>query len=230
MSGTTGVVLAFSGGKDSVLALARLSADPRYEVRALLTTVNEGRGRVSMHGVRVELLRAQARSLGLPLVEVGLPEGCDDATYRDRMAAALDHPLLAGTGTHAFGDIHLADVRAWREELLARCGRRAVFPLWGCDTGALAEEFVGAGWRAVVVCADLRAVPRALLGRPYGRELLAALPPGTDPCGENGEFHTFVWDGPLMTTPMRVRTGRTVVRGDHAYLDLLPAARRGRPP
>jgi uncharacterized protein (TIGR00290 family) len=182
------LALSWSGGKDSSLALWRLGE----EVRTLLTTVREGDGAVTHHAVPGALLEAQAAAVGVPLLAVPIPEPCPDGVYAARMTAALE-----GIDEVAFGDLFLEDLRAWREERLTSAGRGARFPLWGCDTAALAREFVEAGFRALVVSVDTTQLDASFAGRSFDASFLDALPDGVDPCGENGEFHTFVYDGPI---------------------------------
>jgi uncharacterized protein (TIGR00290 family) len=213
------VALAWSGGKDSALALRSLRADGT-EVTALLTTVTEGYERVSMHGVRRALVGRQAAALGLPLVEVWIPPDCPNDVYEERMVRALAEPPLAGLEEIAFGDLFLADVRAYREEQLAAVGKRAAFPLWGTDTEALARVFVGAGFGACITCLDPQRMPREAAGAEYDAAFLAALPDGVDPCGENGEFHTFVYAGPLFPEPIACVTGEVVERDGFVFCDL----------
>ncbi|WP_207635162.1 adenine nucleotide alpha hydrolase [Thermaerobacter marianensis] len=217
------VALSWSGGKDSTLALARLAADPTVRVEGLLATFNERNGRISMHGVRRELIEAQARALGLPLWAVPLPDPCSNTEYEDRMARAVAALAARGIDAVAFGDLFLADVRAYREAQMARAGMTVLFPLWGEDTRDVAERAVAEGVRAVVVCIDPRHLGPEWLGRAYDRRFLADLPPGVDPCGERGEFHTFVYDGPGFAAPVAFRTGQRVQRGGFWYLDLVPA-------
>jgi len=217
------LALAWSGGKDSALALAALRA-ARREPSVLLTTVTEGVERISIHGVRRELLLAQAASTGIPLVEVRIPLPCPNDVYEARMAEALAAPPLDAVAEVAFGDLFLADVRAYREERLAPTGRRAVFPLWGKDTRELAQEFVRS-FRAIVATVDPRSLDASFAGRAYDAALLADLPAGVDPCGENGEFHTFVHAGPVFDRPIAVETGEVVTRDGFVYVDILPAAK-----
>lgn len=216
------VALSWSGGKDSALALRALR-DDGVEPVALLTTVTEDYGRVSMHGVRRELIRAQAEAAGVPLVEVGIPASCPNDVYESRMSAALAAPPLAEVGRMAFADLFLADIRAYREEKLAGAGWDAVFPLWGRDTRALAREFIDAGFEAVLVCVDPAQLDPSFVGRSFDSSLLADLPAGVDPCGENGEFHTFVYAGPIFDRSIEIVLGEAVMRDGFAFQDLLPA-------
>jgi len=229
----TPVVVSWSGGKDSSLAVAALRADPAVEVVGLLTTVTTGYDRVSIHGVRRTLLERQAAALRLPLHEVLLPPAATDGVYEAALLGALDalrlrHPRARHV---AFGDLFLEDVRAYRERLLAGTGYDALFPLWGADTRLLARRFVEGGYAARLVCVDTTQLDATFAGRPFDRELLRALPEGVDPCGERGEFHTFVADGPIFATAIGYDVGETVLRDARfAYCDLLPAdaGERGR--
>lgn len=216
------IALAWSGGKDSALALRALLGEG-VRVAALLTTVTEGYDRVSMHGVRRALLRRQAEAVDLPLVEITIPPDCVNAVYEERMARALASPPLDAVAAVAFGDLFLEDVRAYREERLARAAKRALFPLWGSDTSRLADEFLAAGFAATVCCLDPRRLERRLSGHPYDAAFVAGLPADVDPCGEHGEFHTFVWDGPLFREPVTCRPGEVVERDGFVFCDLLEA-------
>jgi uncharacterized protein (TIGR00290 family) len=191
------------------------------DVAALLTTVTDGYERVSMHGVRRELLRLQAAATGVPLVEVTIPPDCVNAVYEERMAAAFAEPPLNEIGAMASGDLFLEDVRAYREERLAEAGKDALFPLWGRDTRALAREFLDEGFEACVCCLDPRKLDRTFAGRPYDADFLADLPDDVDPCGERGEFHTFVHAGPVMSRPLRVSVGEVVERDGFVFCDLV---------
>jgi uncharacterized protein (TIGR00290 family) len=216
-------LVSWSGGKDSALALYELRRT--YDVAALLTTVTEEYDRISMHGVRTALLRAQAEALGLPLDVVGIPPRCSNATYEERLHAALGRWREQGVRAVICGDIFLEDVRRYREERLFREGLRGVFPLWGRPTAELARHFLGLGFRAVLCCVDTRVCPLAWAGRDYDEALLAELPPDADPCAENGEFHTFVHAGPLFRRPVPFTRGERVLRdGRFGYCDLLPTA------
>jgi uncharacterized protein (TIGR00290 family) len=216
-----GLALSWSGGKDSALALRELRRRG-LEPCALITTVTEGYERVSMHGVRKALLASQAEAVGLELVEVVVPPRCTNDLYDACMAAAFAEAPLAGMESVAFGDLFLEDVRRYREERLAAAGKRALFPLWGRDTGELAREFLAAGFEAVVVCVDPRALDPSFVGRAYDTDVLADLPPGVDPCGENGEFHTFVSSGPGFSAQVACRLGASVQREGFVFQDLIP--------
>jgi uncharacterized protein (TIGR00290 family) len=215
--------LSWSGGKDSALALHELRERSGPAPRALITTVTADYGRISMHGVRRELLSCQARAVGLALVEVEIPAGCSNDVYEQRMGQALAEAPLAEARTIAFGDLFLADIRAYREERLSRVGKEAVFPLWGRDTSVLAREFIAAGFEAVLVCVDPRRLDPSFAGRRFDAELLADLPPPVDPCGEDGEFHTFVHTGPIFSAPIAYQLGETVERDGFVFCDVLAA-------
>ncbi|HSD67749.1 MAG TPA: ATP-binding protein [Vicinamibacteria bacterium] len=213
------VLLAWSSGKDSAFCLHVLRQQG-IEVTGLLTTVDEGVDRVSMHAVRVDLLRAQANAVGLPLAEVRIPSPCSDEAYSAVMAAALAEVRALGTTAVAFGDLFLEDVRRYREQRMAGTGLRPLFPLWGRPTRALAEEMIALGQKAVLTCVDPRVLPRELAGRPFDASLLRELPTGVDACGENGEFHTFVTDGPVFRRPVQARVGDIVERDGFVFADL----------
>ncbi len=217
----TPFALSWSGGKDSALTLWSLRREGR-EPEALITTVTDGYGRISMHGVRRELLARQADALGIRLVEVLIPPACVNDVYDARMAQAFGSPPLSRVDTVAFGDLFLEEVRTYREARLAVAGKGGLFPLWGSDTGALAREFVAAGFEAIVVCLDPRALDTSFAGRPYDERLLADLPASVDPCGENGEFHTFVHAGPIFAEPIACETGEVVERDGFVFCDLEP--------
>jgi uncharacterized protein (TIGR00290 family) len=218
----TPFALSWSGGKDSALTCWTLRREGR-EPEALITTVTDTYDRISMHGVRRELLARQAGALGTPLVEVVIPPACVNDVYEARMAEAFASAPLSGVEEVAFGDLFLEDVRAYREELLATGGKRGLFPLWGRDTRELAREFIAAGFEAIIVCLDPLALDPSFAGRPFDEQLLAALPASVDRCGENGEFHTFVHAGPLFPEPIACETGEIVERDGFVFCDLIPA-------
>ena len=214
--------LSWSGGKDSALALWMLRRQ-LLEPEALITTVTEGYERISMHGVRRELLARQAEVLGIRLVEVVIPPECVNEIYEARMAEAFAAAPLSGVAMVAFGDLFLEDVRAYREGRLAAAGKRGVFPLWGQDTALLARTFIDAGFEATLVCVDPQALDPTFCGRRYDERLLAELPAGVDPCGENGEFHTFVSAGPIFGAPIACKRGPIIERDGFVFCDLTPA-------
>jgi uncharacterized protein (TIGR00290 family) len=194
-------------------------------VGGLLTTVNDAFDRVSMHAVRLSLLRQQAAAVGLPLVEVRLPSPCSNEDYEAAMGRALAATREEGFGAVAFGDIFLEDVRRYREARMAGTGLRPLFPLWGRDTRELARTMVGAGLRAILTCVDPALLPAEFAGRAFDAALLAGLPATVDPCGERGEFHTFAWDGPGFRHPVPCRPGEVVKHEGFVFADLLPEAR-----
>jgi uncharacterized protein (TIGR00290 family) len=213
-------VVSWSGGKDCMLALWHARAE--LDVVGLLTTVTRKFERVSMHGVRLALLRQQVQALGLPLTLAEIPGPCANDVYEATMKAALAELHADGVEAVVCGDLFLEDVRRYREERLF-APDVGVFPLWHRPTPELAREFLRLGFRAVVCCVDTQAVPAGLAGRMYDEAFLEDLPAGADPCGENGEFHTFVFDGPLFTAPVALRTGERVLRdGRFCYCELLP--------
>lgn len=219
MSGEA-VVMCWSGGKDSAMALAELQ-EQGVRVAGLLTTVTEGYERISMHGVRRELLARQAEAIRLPLQEVRIPQACGNPTYEARMEEALRRLLAHGIRTVAFGDIFLEDLRLYREKNLAKVGMTALFPIWKRDTRELMREFWRKKLRAVAVCVDPKVLAASFAGRELDEEFVRDLPAGADPCGENGEFHSFVFDGPMFREPVRVRKGEVVDRDGFVYCDLL---------
>jgi uncharacterized protein (TIGR00290 family) len=218
----TKTLLAWSSGKDSAWSLHVLRQMQDVEVVGLLTTINRTHDRVAMHAVRRALLEAQAEAAGLPLVCVEIPHPCPNETYEAAMSEAIGGARARGVGGVAFGDLFLEDVRRYREKQMENTGLRLVFPLWGRPTGALAREMIAGGLKARLTCVDPRVLPASLAGRAFDPELLASLPPGVDPCGENGEFHTFAWDGPMFRRPVAVRGGEVVTREGFVFADLLP--------
>ncbi len=211
-------IFSWSGGKDSALALREFLKADGYKVVSLLTTFSEEYDRVSMHGVRRELAERQAERLGLPLEEVRVPKGSSNEEYEKRMGEFLIRQKRLGISAVVFGDIFLEDLRKYREENLARIGMKALFPIWKRnDTGSIAREFIGAGFKAVVVCVDSRVLSGSFAGREFDEEFLSELPPNVDPCGENGEFHSFAYAGPIFKESIRFERGRTVKRDNRFY-------------
>jgi uncharacterized protein (TIGR00290 family) len=215
--------MAWSSGKDSAFALHLLRQQKGVEVSGLLTTVNETHGRVAMHAVRRELLQAQADAMGLPLTLVPIPYPCPNEVYEAAMARALGWARAHAVTGVAFGDLFLPDIRAYRERQMAPTGLSCHFPLWGRPTAELAREMIASGFRARLTCVDPKVLPASFAGREFDLSLLADLPPAVDPCGENGEFHTFVWDGPSFSRPVKVESGEVVTRDGFVFADLLPA-------
>lgn len=211
MTDATPIAVLSSGGKDSLFMLETLRRDPGWRVEALVTTVNEANRRVAMHGTSETLLQAQAESLGLPLTVIGLPEGCDNREYERRLKEGLAPFRHAGIERIACGDLFLSDIRQWREQSFQAMGWQPVFPIWHTPTGELARRLVVERWRVVVSCIDTDVMPEASLGAVFDADFLERLPAGVDPCGENGEFHTFVCDGPPFATAVDVTPGRRVL-------------------
>lgn len=215
--------ISWSSGKDSAFALLEARRLGLAEIVGVLTTVNEVHRRVSMHGVRDALLDRQVAALDLPCLKVLLPSPCPNQVYEARMGAAVERIKADGVRHMVFGDLFLEDVRAYREERLAATGMAGIFPLWRRDTHALAGEMIARGFEAHVVSIDPRQLDGGFAGRRFDRDLLAALPAGVDPCGENGEFHTFVSAGPMFSAPIAVAVGRIVERGGFVFADVIPA-------
>jgi uncharacterized protein (TIGR00290 family) len=217
--------MSWSGGKDSAIALHEILRGDQFEVVALMTSISDEYRRVSHHGVREILLDQQADALGLPLEKVYLPSGkhqpCTNEVYEQIMGTVLAKFQARGVQTVAFGDLFLEDLRSWREANLAKVGMRGLFPIWRRDTTEMAHEVVRSGFKAYLSCVEGKMGP-GFVGRPYDENLLRDLPPGIDPCGENGEFHSFVHDGPIFNRPVPVRVGEIVIRDGRHYADLLP--------
>lgn len=214
------ILVSWSSGKDSAWMLHVLRRDRVGQVAGLLTSVNETVARVSMHGVRDEVLRAQADAAGLPLITIPLPYPCSNTVYECRMRAAVDAAVAAGFTHISFGDLFLEDVRRYREDRLAGTGLEPLFPLWGQPTATLAREMIASGLRARIVCLDPRVMPRELIGAEFDERLLASLPPGIDPCAERGEFHTCATAGPMFARPITVDAGEIVERDGFVFGDL----------
>ena len=213
--------LSWSSGKDSAWALHVMRQSGEQEVAGLFTTVNVTFGRVAMHAVRVELLRQQAQAVGLPLYLIEIPYPCSDEQYAAAMADFVARARNDGVQCMAFGDLYLQDVRRYREERMQGTGIEAVFPLWEKPTRALLEEMLANGLRACLTCVDPRVLPAEFAGRELTRELLDSMPSGIDPCGENGEFHTFVFAGPMFDRPLDIEMGEVVERDGFVFADCL---------
>jgi uncharacterized protein (TIGR00290 family) len=216
------VLLSWSSGKDSAWTLHALKRDPDVELVGLLTTLNGEFDRVAMHAVRRELLRAQGAAAGLPVREIELPWPCSNEDYERLMAAACAQAVADGVTHMAFGDLFLEDVRNYRIEKLKGTGLEPIFPLWGRKTPELAREMTAGGLRAYLTCVDPRKLSADFVGREFNRDLLADLPEGVDPCGENGEFHTFVFAGPMFEQPIDVKVGEVIERDGFTFADVVP--------
>jgi uncharacterized protein (TIGR00290 family) len=217
------VLLSWSSGKDSAWTLHVLRQQDEVEVVGLLTTVNQHFQRVAMHGTRKALLQAQAAAAGLPLWEIPLPWPCKNEEYELAMGRACAKAVEQGIAGMAFGDLYLEDVRKYREDRLQGTGLQPYFPVWGLNTRELVEEMVDGGLRARIVCVDPSKLPAHFAGQDITRELIAQLPAGADPCGENGEFHTFVHGGPMFARAIPIQSGEIVTRDGFIYADVLPA-------
>jgi uncharacterized protein (TIGR00290 family) len=221
--------MSWSGGKDSVMALHELLRTADYEAVELMATVSEEYRRISHHGVREELLDAQAADIGIPLHKVYLPSaegrGCSNEVYEAIMNRVMNGYKARGVTTVAFGDLFLEDLRAWREANLAKAGMRGLFPIWKRNTTELAHEVIRLGYKAYVSCVEAH-VGSGFVGRFYDEKFLSDLPSTIDPCGENGEFHSFVFDGPIFAKPVAVEVGELVTRDGRFYADLLPESQR----
>ncbi|HEX4134146.1 MAG TPA: ATP-binding protein [Bryobacteraceae bacterium] len=216
-------LLSWSSGKDSAWSFQLLQQNPDIEITALLTTFNAAANRVAMHAVRRELVEAQALRLGLPLWSIDLPWPCPNQVYEGLMAGMLDRAREQGITAVAFGDLFLEDIRQYRERQMEGTGLSPLFPVWQIPTAELAEELLDSGVKAKVTCVDLAKLEASYSGREYDREFLRSLPSEIDPCGENGEFHTFVYEAPFFPRPIKVTLGEIVVRDGFAFADLAPA-------
>jgi uncharacterized protein (TIGR00290 family) len=216
------VLVSWSGGKDSCMALRAMLDQPGYRIEALLTTITRDFDRISMHGVRVSLLEQQAASLGVALAKIFISKAASNAEYEAATGSVLDAYRSRGTDTVVFGDLFLADIRAYRDRLLASHAMTALYPIWGTDTAALIRTFIAGGFKTVVVCVDPQQLDPSFAGRIIDEQFLADLPPNVDPCGENGEFHTFVFDGPIFRQPIDFTVGEVVLRDGFWFCDLVP--------
>jgi uncharacterized protein (TIGR00290 family) len=216
------VLMSWSGGKDSCLALRELQMTPSVRVEALLTTITRDYDRISMHGVRRILLEQQAASLGLPLHQIYISKGATNEEYEAKTGEAFSTYHDRGITSVAFGDLFLEDIRAYREQLLTKHGMTGLYPIWGRDTSKLIRDFIGQGFKTILVCVDPAKLDSSFVGRVIDEEFLSELPSGIDPCGENGEFHTFVFDGPMFKNPVRFSRGEVVCRDSFWFCDLVP--------
>ena len=215
-------LLSWSSGKDSAWALHILRQDPDVDVVGLFSTYNQAFDRVAMHGVRIDLVSWQAENVSLPIRLIPIPHPCTDEEYAAIMEDFVEGARQEGIDCFAFGDLLLEDVRRYREEKLADTGIEPLFPLWGTPTGELSREMVSGGLRAIVTCLDPQHLPEELAGQAYDAAFLDRIPAGVDPCGENGEFHTFAFDGPMFRQPVGIGVGETVSRDGFVFTDLLP--------
>jgi len=220
--GSASVLMSWSGGKDSCFALYEIQRAESYRVAALLTTVTKDYDRISMHGVRRVLLEKQATSLGLPLHQVLISKDATNEEYEAKMVEAFSAYRGKGIDSIVFGDLFLEDIKAYREQFLRQHDMRGLFPVWKRDTSLFIRQFLDLGFRAIVTCVDSRILDRSFAGRLIDESFLSSLPAGVDPCGENGEFHSFVVDGPNFTEPVKVSLGETVLRESFWFCDLLP--------
>jgi uncharacterized protein (TIGR00290 family) len=217
------VLLSWSSGKDSAWALHVLRAGRRFEVVGLVTTINERHDRVAMHAVRTALLDAQAAAAGLPLWKIPIPDRATNEQYEAAMNVVVERARREGIAGFAFGDLFLEDIRRYRERQLAGTGLDPVFPLWRRPTAELAREMIEAGLRAVITCVDPTKLPAEVAGREFDRALLDVLPDGVDPCGENGEFHSFAYAGPMLRSPLAIAVGERVERDGFVFADVRPS-------
>ena len=216
------VVLAWSGGKDSTIALYEVQRDQEFEVLSLLTTVTKDYDRISMHGVRRTLLERQAQSLNLPLKKIFISKNCSNEEYASKMTSILTKFQKAGVSSVVFGDIYLEDIRKYREDNLSKVGMKGLFPLWKRDSTELARAFLDSGFKAIVTCVDSKVLDKSFVGRVIDEHFLDELPANVDPMGENGEFHSFVFDGPIFKERITFTIGEVVQRDSFYFSELLP--------
>jgi len=216
------VLLSWSSGKDSAWTLHLLRQQPDIQVAALVTTFNSSANRVAMHAVRRVLVEAQAERIGIPLWAVDLPWPCSNVDYEDRMRAVCQRATAEGIPAVAFGDLFLQDIRDYRIKQLQGTGLEPIFPVWQIPTDQLGRDMITAGLKAKITCVDPTKVEKSFAGREYDQQLIRDLPPGVDPCGENGEFHTFVYDAPVFSAPIAIQTGEVVERDGFVFADVLP--------
>jgi uncharacterized protein (TIGR00290 family) len=213
--------LSWSSGKDSAWTLYQLQRDPEIDLAGLFCTVNSEFKRVAMHAVRLELLQSQAEHLGLNLQVIEIPYPCSNEQYEQIMGRFVEDAKEQNIEQFAFGDLFLQDIRRYREEKLSSTGITPIFPIWGMPTDQLAQEMIAGGMKAVITCVDLQQLPEEFIGRGYDLDFLDDLPDGVDPCGENGEFHSFVYTGPMFQKPMRISLGEIVNRDGFIFIDVV---------
>lgn len=213
-------IISWSSGKDSAFALYQISQQLEFTVVGLLTTVTENYNRVAMHGVREELLELQAERLDLPLYKITIPENCTDAIYKNHMENLILELQQQDISHMIFGDIFLEDIRQYREQQLQETAIKPIFPLWGQDSHTLAEQVINLGFKAIITCVDTRKLSADLVGHEYDLDFINSLPEGVDPCGENGEFHTFVYDAPMFSSPIDVVIGVTRTNANWVFVDV----------
>ena len=216
------VLFSWSGGKDSAISLYEIQKGKKYEIVALLTTITEDYDRISMHGVPRTLVEQQAHSLGLPIEEVFISKASSNEEYQSKMRGMLTKFKQEGVSLVVFGDVFLEWIRKYREDNLSELGMKGIFPIWGRDTTELARSFIALGFQAVITCIDSRVLDRRFIGRTLDEHFLAELPPNVDPGGENGEFHSFVFDGPIFKERIAYTLGEVVLRNSFYFCDLLP--------
>ncbi len=216
------VLFCWSGGKDSAMALYEIQRGKEYEIVSLLTTITEDYDRISMHGVPRILVEQQAKSLGLPIEEAFISKDSSNEEYETKMKETLIKFKQAGVSLVVFGDVFLEEVRKYREDNLSRVGMKGLFPLWGWDTAELTRSFIALGFHAITTCVDSKVLDKSFVGRILDKYFLADLPPNVDPAGENGEFHSFVFDGPIFREKIVYDLGKHVLRDSFYFCDLLP--------
>ncbi|MBU1013734.1 MAG: diphthine--ammonia ligase [Bacteroidetes bacterium] len=213
----TKVIFSWSGGKDSALALHKILEVGEFEIFSLITTITEGYNRISMHGISVDLLEEQAKSIGIPLYKIEIPQNCSNEDYEMIMVKTLTHFQKQGISSVIFGDIYLEDVKNYRISQLSRIGMQAIFPLWGINTSEIVNEFIKKGFQSIISCVDIRAIDPKFSGRIFDQNFLNDLPTACDPCGENGEFHSFVFDGPIFFRKIKIKTGAKLLRDNYFF-------------
>lgn len=215
-------LMSWSSGKDSAWAFHKLQQNPEIDIVGLFCTVNKEFDRVAMHGVRVELLQKQAKSIGLPLEIIEIPNPCSNSEYEKIMGQFVERVKIAKIEYFAFGDLFLEDIRNYREEKLQGSGIKPIFPIWGIPTDELSREMISNGLRTVITCINPKQIPKEFVGREFDESFLDSLPETIDPCGENGEFHSFVFDGPMFKEQIEITVGDIVHRDDFIFADVLP--------